>query len=111
MDLLVKCLFVRVEIVDQDGKSSLLTLVKAFDSVLAVYEGFCNLKQVLHSSFYKENYPLSFLFVCFFFCFNLKKAKGEGKILNILNSMFLILLACKDEMYIRKVAIIIYNFF
>ncbi|XP_074371239.1 protein kinase STUNTED-like isoform X2 [Apium graveolens] len=34
------------EIVDQDGKSSLLTIVKAFDSVLAVYEGFCNLKQV-----------------------------------------------------------------
>ncbi|BFG18987.1 hypothetical protein CerSpe_052610 [Prunus speciosa] len=34
------------EIVDQDGKSSLLSLVKAFDSVLAVYEGFCNLKQV-----------------------------------------------------------------
>lgn len=35
-----------VEIVNQDGKSSLLSLVKAFDSVLAVYEGFCNLKQV-----------------------------------------------------------------
>lgn len=34
------------EIVDQDGKSSLLSLVKAFDSVLGVYEGFCNLKQV-----------------------------------------------------------------
>lgn len=39
-----------VEIVNQDGKSSLLSLVKAFDSVLAVYEGFCNLKQVLFSS-------------------------------------------------------------
>ncbi|KAL0314363.1 UNVERIFIED_CONTAM: hypothetical protein Sangu_2280700 [Sesamum angustifolium] len=36
----------RYEIVDRDGKSSLLTLVKAFDSILAVYEGFCNLKQV-----------------------------------------------------------------
>ncbi|GFY85567.1 kinase with adenine nucleotide alpha hydrolases-like domain-containing protein [Actinidia rufa] len=35
------------EIVDRDGKSSLLSLVKAFDSVLAVYEGFCNLKQEL----------------------------------------------------------------
>ncbi|XP_021636603.2 protein kinase STUNTED isoform X2 [Hevea brasiliensis] len=35
-----------VEIVDREGKSSLLSLVKAFDSVLAVYEGFCNLKQV-----------------------------------------------------------------
>ncbi|GFY96546.1 kinase with adenine nucleotide alpha hydrolases-like domain-containing protein [Actinidia rufa] len=35
-----------VEIVDRDGKSCLLSLVKAFDSVLAVYEGFCNLKQV-----------------------------------------------------------------
>lgn len=34
------------EIVDQNGKSSLLSLVKAFDSVLDVYEGFCNLKQV-----------------------------------------------------------------
>lgn len=34
------------QIVDRDGKSSLLSLVKAFDSVLAVYEGFCNLKQV-----------------------------------------------------------------
>ncbi|KAK9167353.1 hypothetical protein Scep_002544 [Stephania cephalantha] len=29
-----------------DKSSSLLSLVKAFDSVLAVYEGFCNLKQV-----------------------------------------------------------------
>uniref|UniRef100_A0A803LHI7 Protein kinase domain-containing protein n=1 Tax=Chenopodium quinoa TaxID=63459 RepID=A0A803LHI7_CHEQI len=34
------------EIFDNDGKSSLLSLVKAFDSVLGVYEGFCNLKQV-----------------------------------------------------------------
>lgn len=34
------------EIVDREGKSSLLSLVKAFDSILAVYEGFCNLKQV-----------------------------------------------------------------
>nr|TKS00678.1 putative receptor-like serine/threonine-protein kinase [Populus alba] len=34
------------EIVDREGKSSLLSLVKAFDNVLAVYEGFCNLKQV-----------------------------------------------------------------
>ena len=34
------------EIVDRDGKSSLLSLVKAFDSVLAVYEGFCNHRQV-----------------------------------------------------------------
>ncbi|KAF4346152.1 hypothetical protein F8388_019264 [Cannabis sativa] len=34
------------EILDRDGKSTLLSLVKAFDSVLAVYEGFCNLKQV-----------------------------------------------------------------
>ncbi|KAJ6774170.1 hypothetical protein OIU79_017574 [Salix purpurea] len=33
-------------IVDREGKSSLLSLVKAFDNVLAVYEGFCNLKQV-----------------------------------------------------------------
>lgn len=35
-----------VETVNGNGKSSLLSLVKAFDSVLAVYEGFCNLKQV-----------------------------------------------------------------
>lgn len=35
---------------DRDGRSSLLSLVKAFDSVLAVYEGFCNLKQVFLSS-------------------------------------------------------------
>ncbi|KAI4307226.1 hypothetical protein L6164_030436 [Bauhinia variegata] len=34
------------EIVNRDGKASFLSLVKAFDSVLAVYEGFCNLKQV-----------------------------------------------------------------
>ncbi|KAF8410402.1 hypothetical protein HHK36_002931 [Tetracentron sinense] len=35
--------FFSLEILDQDGKSSLLSFVKAFDSVLAVYEGFCNL--------------------------------------------------------------------
>ncbi|CAA0809974.1 Protein kinase protein with adenine nucleotide alpha hydrolases-like domain [Striga hermonthica] len=34
------------EIVNRDGKSSLLAMVKAFDSILEVYEGFCNLKQV-----------------------------------------------------------------
>ncbi|KAI3761714.1 hypothetical protein L1987_52135 [Smallanthus sonchifolius] len=36
------------EVLDADGKSSssLLSLVKAFDSILSVYEGFCNLKQV-----------------------------------------------------------------
>ncbi|KAK4273975.1 hypothetical protein QN277_017272 [Acacia crassicarpa] len=34
------------QIVDREGKLSLLSLVNAFDSVLAVYEGFCNLKQV-----------------------------------------------------------------
>ncbi|CAE5964432.1 unnamed protein product [Arabidopsis arenosa] len=34
------------EIVDRAGNSSLLSLVKTFDSVLDVYEGFCNLKQV-----------------------------------------------------------------
>lgn len=34
------------EILDRDGKSSLLSLVNSFDSILAVYEGFCNLKQV-----------------------------------------------------------------
>ncbi|KAG0503969.1 hypothetical protein HPP92_004041 [Vanilla planifolia] len=35
------------EVSDTDGKpSSLISLAKAFDAVLAVYEGFCNLKQV-----------------------------------------------------------------
>ncbi|KAK6939930.1 Protein kinase domain [Dillenia turbinata] len=34
------------ETVDPKGKSSLFAVVKAFDSVLAAYEGFCNLKQV-----------------------------------------------------------------
>ncbi|XP_043722080.1 uncharacterized protein LOC122669387 [Telopea speciosissima] len=34
------------DVLDRDGKSCLLSLVKAFDSILAVYEGFCNLKQV-----------------------------------------------------------------
>ncbi|GAB2270408.1 hypothetical protein Dimus_005309 [Dionaea muscipula] len=34
------------EIVNREGKSTLLSLVEAFDSILAVYEGFCNLKQV-----------------------------------------------------------------
>lgn len=45
---------------DRDGKSYLLSLVKAFDSVLAVYEGFCNLRQV------GKSYNLSFLqcFLC-----------------------------------------------
>ncbi|PKA46957.1 Receptor-like cytosolic serine/threonine-protein kinase RBK1 [Apostasia shenzhenica] len=35
------------EVWDSDGKpSSLISLVKAFDAVLGVYEGFCNLKQI-----------------------------------------------------------------
>lgn len=29
-----------------ESTGSILSLVKTFDSVLAVYEGFCNLKQV-----------------------------------------------------------------
>lgn len=44
--------WVPAEIVNQDGKSSLLSIVKAFDSVLAVYEGFCNLKQVIFLLFF-----------------------------------------------------------
>lgn len=44
------CLY--AESVDHDGKSSLLSLVKTFDSILAVYEGFCNLKQVVNSFFF-----------------------------------------------------------
>lgn len=38
--------WVLLEVVDRAGNSSLLSLVKTFDSVLDVYEGFCNLKQV-----------------------------------------------------------------
>lgn len=34
------------QVVNRDGKSSLFSLVKAFDSLLSVYQGFCNLKQV-----------------------------------------------------------------
>ncbi|KAK4747343.1 hypothetical protein SAY87_026380 [Trapa incisa] len=34
------------DIVDPNGQSSLLSLVRIFDSILAVYDGFCNLKQV-----------------------------------------------------------------
>lgn len=29
-----------------ESTASILSLVKTFDSILAVYEGFCNLKQV-----------------------------------------------------------------
>ena len=50
-----------VEIVNQDGKSSLLSLVKAFDTVLAVYEGFCNLKQVLFSSHFSPVFTLFYV--------------------------------------------------
>ncbi|XP_039117115.1 probable receptor-like serine/threonine-protein kinase At5g57670 [Dioscorea cayenensis subsp. rotundata] len=36
-----------IEVSEKNGKcSSLISLVKSFDSVLAVYEGFCNLKQI-----------------------------------------------------------------
>lgn len=56
--------WVCVEIVDQDGKSSLLSLVKAFDSVLAVYEGFCNLKQVHFS----QIFVLLFVGILLSFC-------------------------------------------
>lgn len=58
------------EIVDPEGKSSLLSLVKAFDSVLAVYEGFCNLKQVwISQTFPTSNYKfdLGFSFRVEFF--------------------------------------------
>jgi hypothetical protein len=34
-----------------EGTSSLLSLMKTLDLVLAVYEGFCNLKQVCFASF------------------------------------------------------------
>jgi hypothetical protein len=54
--------------VDQDGKSSLLSLVKAFDSVLDIYEGFCNLKQVrlftsgfLFFSYFTSSKPTLFI--------------------------------------------------
>lgn len=63
-----------VEIVDRDGKSSLLSLVKAFDSVLAVYEGFCNLKQVSVSAcflFFCSLILFPRVFICFFFLFSI----------------------------------------
>jgi hypothetical protein len=47
----LECEFLCVE-----GTSSLLSLVKTFDSVLAVYEGFCNLKQVRFVSFLLIHY-------------------------------------------------------
>ncbi|ONI16852.1 hypothetical protein PRUPE_3G125400 [Prunus persica] len=57
--------WVCVEIVDQDGKSSLLSPVKAFDSVvLAIYEGFCNLKQVHFS----QIFVLLFVGILLSFC-------------------------------------------
>jgi len=55
------------------GTASLLSLVKTFDSLLAVYEGFCNLKQVaffFHSFFQISNFLSQFLSVWngVFFC-------------------------------------------
>lgn len=38
--------FVGVSVFFAESTGSLLSLVKTFDSMLAVYEGFCNLKQV-----------------------------------------------------------------
>lgn len=78
-----------VAIVDRDGKSSLLSLVKAFDSVLAVYEGFCNLKQVC------------FFFNIFFFSLSLFWLVGkwrnltERKKKNLLFYCFLLNLQCE----------------
>jgi hypothetical protein len=37
------------------GTGSVLSLVKTFDSLLAVYEGFCNLKQVPYLHFCFQN--------------------------------------------------------
>lgn len=53
--------WVCVEIMNGDGKSSLLSLVKAFDSVLNVYEGFCNLKQV-RFNFFSSIFMFFFLY-------------------------------------------------
>ncbi|KAL7000312.1 hypothetical protein U1Q18_001460 [Sarracenia purpurea var. burkii] len=44
-----------------EGKSTLLSLVKTFDSMLAAYDGFCNLKQVPIS-----NFAILFSFCLFF---------------------------------------------
>ena len=38
--------FLWVSVVVDEGKLTLLSLVKSFDSMLSAYEGFCNLKQV-----------------------------------------------------------------
>ena len=54
------------EIVNREGKSSLFSLVRAFDTVLAVYEGFCNLKQVGFLSTSLPFFSLHWIF--FFFC-------------------------------------------
>jgi len=59
-----------VDTVNGDGKSSLLSLVKAFDSVLAVYEGFCNLKQVQFLNLRSLGGPFSISIngICKFIC-------------------------------------------
>jgi hypothetical protein len=58
----LECDFLCVE-----GTSSLLSLVKTFDSVLAVYEGFCNLKQARFASFHLLFLFFSSLFLTLLF--------------------------------------------
>lgn len=53
------------QFVDDEDKTSLLSLVKTFDSVLAAYEGFCNLKQVFLVLFYGYREKL-LIFLSFF---------------------------------------------
>jgi hypothetical protein len=53
--------FVLRSVLTVEGTASLLSMVKTFDSVLSVYEGFCNLKQVqFHSN-------IGFFVLFFFF--------------------------------------------
>jgi hypothetical protein len=65
--------FVLRSVLTVEGTASLLSMVKTFDSVLSVYEGFCNLKQVqFHSN-------IGF-FVFFFFQFSVlvaEKMRGQ----------------------------------
>jgi hypothetical protein len=69
----LECEFLCVE-----GTSSLLSLVKTFDSVLAVYEGFCNLKQVRFVSFLLIHY---FYFFSSLFLTLFLDARKRGKII------------------------------
>lgn len=54
-----------------ESTGSLLSLVKTFDSMLSVYEGFCNLKQV---PIFKIFYFVSLIFLVNIFHFRLVRS-------------------------------------